>query len=240
MNHGAVAAVGAPELAGDGRSRDREVHKAGVVQRHVSSLNRPSRRLLDLNPHVRVPPASVLGADAPRARPCVEFAHTPPVQTPEPAPPFRPERRPRREQRPARAVPHAVGLDGRIAWVAGLVLTLSPFMDWYAATQPNGLTLSVTGWHTGALGKLVFFIGLATLILEALREAGIVLPASVPEQLVLAGLGGLAVIFVLIRLISVPDTYFAATGRGIGIYVALLAALALLAAGLLRSTEALP
>ena len=126
---------------------------------------------------------------------------------------------------------------GRIASIGGLVLTLSPFMDWYASTQPNGLTFSVTGWHTGALGKLVFFIGLGTLILEALREAGIELPASVPERLVLIGLGALGVIFVLIRLISVPDTYFPAAGRGIGIYVALLAALALLGAGLLRSAE---
>jgi hypothetical protein len=137
-------------------------------------------------------------------------------------------------------VPSFAGWDGRIAWVAALVLTLSPFMDWYAATSPNGLTLSVTGWHTGALGKLVFFVGLVTLILEALRETGIELPASVPERLALVGLGGLAVIFVLIRLLSVPDTYFAAAGRGIGIYVALLASLALLAAGLLRSAEELP
>jgi hypothetical protein len=136
-----------------------------------------------------------------------------------------------------RGVPHVAAWDGRIAWVAGLVLALSPFMGWYTATQPNGLTFSVTGWHTGTLGKLVFFIGLATLILEALREAGIELPASVPEQLVLIGLGALALIFVLIRLISVPDTYFPAAGRGIGIYVALLASLALLAAGLLRTAE---
>ncbi len=110
-------------------------------------------------------------------------------------------------------------------------------MDWYSATSPNGLTYSVTGWHTGALGKLVFFVGLVTLILEALRETGIELPAAVPEQLVLIALGALAVIFVLIRLISVPDIYFTTAGRGIGIYVALLAALGLLAAGLLRTAE---
>ena len=120
-----------------------------------------------------------------------------------------------------------------VAWIAGLVLTLSPFMDWYAATQPNGLTLSVTGWHTGALGKLVFFIGLVTLILEALREAGIELPASVPDQFVLIGLGSLASIFVLVRVASIPDTYFPAGGRGIGVLVALLAAFGLVAAGLL-------
>ncbi|HLX31383.1 MAG TPA: hypothetical protein VKR79_01315 [Gaiellaceae bacterium] len=138
-----------------------------------------------------------------------------------------------------RAAPSVGAWDERLAWIAGLVLTLSPFMDWYAGTLPNGITLSVTGWHTGALGKLVFFIGLATLILEALREAGIALPSSAPERLIFVAFGALAVIFVLIRLISIPDVYFASTARGIGIYVALLASLALLAAGLLRTADEL-
>jgi hypothetical protein len=120
-----------------------------------------------------------------------------------------------------------------LAWIAGLVLTLSPFMDWYTATLPNGLTFAVTGWHTGALGKLVFFIGLATLILEALREAGIELPPSVPEEFVLIGLGAIASSLILVRVVSIPDTYFSMTSRGIGIFVALLAAFGLVAAGLL-------
>ena len=114
---------------------------------------------------------------------------------------------------------------------------MSAFTDWYAGAQPDGLTLSVTGWHTGPLGKLVFFIGLATLILEALREAGIELPATVPERLVLIALGALATIFVLIRLLSVPDTYFSVTTRGVGVYISLAAAVALIAAGLLRSAD---
>jgi len=126
----------------------------------------------------------------------------------------------------------------RIAWVSGLVLAVSAFTGWYNGTQVDGLTFSVTGWHTGPLGKLVFFIGLAALILEALREAGIALPATVPERLVLVGLGALATIFVLIRLLSVPDIYFAATSRGIGLYISLVSALGLIAAGLLRSEEA--
>jgi len=150
---------------------------------------------------------------------------------------MRPQRRP---PRPERAVPLAGSWGARLAWVSGLVLALSAFTDWYAGTLPNGLTLSVTGWHSGALGKLVFFIGLATLILEASREAGIMLPAAVPDRLILIALGALAVIFVLIRLISVPDVYFASTARGIGLYIALLAALGLLGAGLLRTAEDLP
>jgi hypothetical protein len=173
-----------------------------------------------------------------RAR-CASFAHTARVQTPEPTRPFRtsPQERP---ARPERAAPIVGSWGTRVAWVSALVLTISVFTDWYAGTLPNGLTLAVTGWHTGSLGKLVFFIGLATIILEASREAGIVLPAAVPDRLLLIALGALAVIFVLIRLFSVPDTYFVSTGRGIGIYISLLAALGLLGSGLLRTAEELP
>ena len=107
-------------------------------------------------------------------------------------------------------------------------------MDWYASTMPNGLTYSVTGWHSGALGKLVFFIGLAALILEALREAGIELPPSIPEPFILIGLGSLASVFVLVRVAWIPNTFFAAGGRGIGIWIALFASFGLVAAGILR------
>ena len=68
-----------------------------------------------------------------------------------------------------------------LTWVSGLVLAISSFTGWYVGSG-EGPTTSVIGWHTGALGKLVFFAGLATLILEALREAGIELPATVPEE----------------------------------------------------------
>ena len=152
-----------------------------------------------------------------------------------PSPPL-PEQPP---SRPA-ARPVVPGYWGeRLAWISGLVLAISAFTDWYAGKQADGLTLSVTGWHTGALGKLVFFIGLATLILEALREAGIELPATVPESLVLVGFGSLATIFVLIRIISVPDTFFDTAGRGIGIFISLVSAVVLIVAGLLRAAEEL-
>jgi hypothetical protein len=146
----------------------------------------------------------------------------------------------RRQPRPERTTPVAESWGARLAWVSGLVLAVSAFTDWYAGSLPNGLTLSVTGWHSGVLGKLVFFVGLATLILEASREAGILLPAAVPDRLLLVALGALGVIFVLIRLISVPDVYFISTARGIGLYISLLAALGLLGAGLLRTAEDLP
>jgi hypothetical protein len=152
-------------------------------------------------------------------------------------PPPRTTPGPARRPSPRAVVPGYWG--ERLAWIAGLVLAISAFTDWYSGTQADGLTLSVTGWHTGALGKLVFFIGLATLILEALREAGVELPATVPESLVLIALGSLATIFVLIRLISIPDTFFGTAGRGIGLFISLAAAVLLIVAGLLRAAEEL-
>jgi hypothetical protein len=96
----------------------------------------------------------------------------------------------------------------------------------------------VTGWHTGALGKLVFLIGVAVLLLLALRRFGIVLPASLPESLVLIGLGVLAVVFVLYRLIWVPLA-IVPSGRGIGLWIALIAALGVIVAGVLETADEL-
>ena len=94
------------------------------------------------------------------------------------------------------------------------------------------------GWHTGALGKLVFLIGLAVIALAVLREAGIALPAAVPDSLVVIVLGSISTVFVLIRLISIPDRFFPYE-RGIGIWISLLASILVIVAGILRATDEL-
>src|SRR5688572_16408132 len=104
------------------------------------------------------------------------------------APEFPPERSPnpgrRRLLRPDLAARAGGGywlLGERLARWAGLVLTLSAFMSWYAGSD-DGPTIAVIGWHVGVLGKLVFAVGLAMLALWGLREAGFELPAAVPED----------------------------------------------------------
>src|SRR5712691_2932369 len=104
----------------------------------------------------------------------------------------------------------------RLTWLSGLILMLSTLMGWYVGSG-DGLTISVIGWHTGVLGKLVFFIGLAVLALVAIA------------------LGAIATVFVLIRLISIPERYLPADGRGIGIWISLIAALGVIVAGLLEA-----
>jgi len=126
----------------------------------------------------------------------------------------------------------------RLTWLSGLILLLSSLMGWYVGSG-DGLTIAVIGWHTGVLGKLVFFIGLAVLALVALRQAGIEPPATVPESLIVIALGALATVFVLIRIISIPEQFLPADGRGIGIWVSLIASFGVIAGGLLRAAEEL-
>lgn len=129
------------------------------------------------------------------------------------------------------------GLGERLGIVAGLVLAVSSFTGWYTG-EGEGVTISVLGWHTGTIGKLVLFVGLAVVAVLALREVGVRLPAALPESLITIVLGSLATIAVLIRVISIPDDFFFAT-RGVGLWIALVAALGVLAAGLLQASEEL-
>jgi hypothetical protein len=152
----------------------------------------------------------------------------------EPEQPARPSRPALPQLRPSGGIWSA---GGRIAWVAGLILMLSSFMSWYSGNSIEGPTLSVIGWHTGTIGKLVFFLGLALVVIAILREAGIELPPSIPESLVTIALGALGTILVLVRLISIPDTFAGTSGRSIGLWIALGSALVVIAAGLLRAGE---
>jgi hypothetical protein len=139
--------------------------------------------------------------------------------------------------RPSFAGLDAPSLGGRLVFGFGLLLTISAFTGWYATTG-EGRNLSVLGWHTGTIGKVVFFLGLATVLLVVLREVGVVMPASVPESLIAIAFGAIATILVLVRTISIPDTFFDAT-RGIGIWISLACAIGIIIGGLLEASEEL-
>ena len=129
------------------------------------------------------------------------------------------------------------GLGDGLALVAGVVLAVSSFTGWYTG-EGEGVTISVLGWNTGVLGKLVLFVGLAVVLVLILREVGVEPPAAVPQSLLTVALGALATIFVLVRVISVPDDFFFAN-RGVGIWISLAAAIAVIVAGLLQASEEL-
>lgn len=131
----------------------------------------------------------------------------------------------------------APSLGGRLIFLFGLLLTVSAFTGWYSR-DGVGATVSVLGWNTGTIGKIVFFLGLATVLIVVLREVGVAMPASVPESLVAIALGAVATILVLVRVISIPDTFFDSS-RGIGIWISLVCAVGIIVGGLLEASEEL-
>ena len=157
------------------------------------------------------------------------------MQTPEPFPPEPYDT----DDPPDRLAPDAAWLWGageRLTWLSGLVLALSTLMGWYVSDLD--ITTAVIGWHTGALAKIVLLLGLAIVALHLLHSAGIDLPATVPESLVVIVLGSISTILVLIRVISIPEDFQPAS-RGIGLWISLVAAIAVIVAGLLRASEEL-
>jgi len=128
-------------------------------------------------------------------------------------------------------------MGGRLTFLFGILLAMSALTGWYSG-EGNGTTVSVIGWHTGTIGKIVLFLGLAAVLVVVLREVGVGMPASVPESLVAIGIGSIATILVLVRLISIPDSFFFAS-RGVGIWLSLACAVGIILAGLLEASEEL-
>lgn len=108
-------------------------------------------------------------------------------------------------------------------------------MSWYGVENPIA-TVSVTGWNTGTLGKLVFFVGLAVMAFLFLHATGVELPPAIRSGMVVAGLGTLGTILVLVRVIDIPAR-FEGSGRSVGLWISLVAGLLIVVAGLVRAGE---
>ena len=135
--------------------------------------------------------------------------------------------------------PALVAAAGQATWVAGLTLALSSFMGWYSGSGAEGPTVSVLGWNTGTLGKFVFVLGIAIVLLAVRRGAGIELPRSLPESLIVIVLATTATILLLIRIVSIPDEFAGTADRAIGLWVGLASAAVAIVAGLVRAGEEL-
>ena len=65
-----------------------------------------------------------------------------------------------------------IGIGDRLGLLAGVVLAVSAFTGWYSG-EGEGVKASVMGWDTGYAGKVVFFLGIAVVVVIALRELGV-------------------------------------------------------------------
>lgn len=152
-----------------------------------------------------------------------------PPQSPYGAPPVQPPpRTPRRASRVPQLTPTQWTLLG-----GGALTVLGSFLPWTILTFAlNHQTIAITGWDT-SFGKVTALLGVAALILLALRLFGIKLPEALAdrERLILLGLGAeallLAVLYLLDGVQVLAAGAFASTGPGIGLYLSLIGSLAL-------------
>ncbi len=94
-----------------------------------------------------------------------------------------------------------------IAGVGGIVLLISLFFPWYGVSVDiAGFSASESGsgWEVlGSIDILLFLISVAAIALVPARAAG-ALPADIPAPVILLGLGALAVLLVIYRIIDIP------------------------------------
>jgi hypothetical protein len=91
----------------------------------------------------------------------------------------------------------------------------------------------------GFIDILLFLIAIAVIAVVAARATG-QLPAEVPAAVVLLGLGALAVLLVLYRIIDIPAEDVpdqVDLGRKVGVFVALIGAVAVAYGGWRTNTE---
>jgi hypothetical protein len=146
-----------------------------------------------------------------------------------------------------------------VAGIGGVVLFLSLFLDWFSITskaevlgQSRETSVGVSGWSgLSFIDILLLIIALVAIAIAVLRALNMMPSLPVTPGMILLGLGGLAVLLVLFRLIFVPDfgtgdiTEVSAagfkasvdTGRSFGIFIGLLAAVAVAVGGWLTWTE---
>jgi hypothetical protein len=133
-----------------------------------------------------------------------------------------------------------------IAAGSGLVLIISLFLEWYSVDIKGfgGNLPTVTGWKAlGFIDILLFLIGVIAIAIAVLRAMN-VMPPSLPASpgLIVLILGGVGLVLVLFRIISIPDEGAGNlpgvdVGRSFGVFLAFLAAAGVTLGGWLTWNE---
>lgn len=119
-----------------------------------------------------------------------------------------------------------------VAAVSGLVLLVSLFLPWYDDGEGSG---SQTGWEAFALLDLLLaVVALAALAIPLVTASQRVPAVSIAHQSLTTLVGILTLVWVLIRVLNLPDE---ATGREIGLAVGCLATLGVVAGGLIAMRD---
>jgi hypothetical protein len=142
-----------------------------------------------------------------------------------------------------------VRLGDLVAAISGVILFLSLFLHWYSVSvKVAGFSESkgFSGWTVlSFIDILLFIIAVVVVGIAVARMAGAIPRMAVSPGLLVLGLGVLATLLVLYRIIDIPgDTSSLDAGglnvdlsRSIGIFIALLASLGVAAGGWITWNE---
>ena len=129
-----------------------------------------------------------------------------------------------------------------VAGVSGAILLLSLFLTWYSRDE-GFVEFDYSGWAALSFIDVLLFLAAAVAVAVAVLRALGALPPRLPVSpgLAVLALGGLALLLVLFRLADVPDYVdlglAEGVSRGVGIFLALLAAAGVALGGWLTWNE---
>ncbi|MGH2727396.1 MAG: hypothetical protein ACRDKS_10555 [Actinomycetota bacterium] len=108
--------------------------------------------------------------------------------------------------------------------IVSLILAGSTFLPWYKGA--GSLDISVSAWQSGTWGPIIFFLGLGSFLLVALRRAGVALTLPFDEALVHEAFGWVSLAGGVIKSRWRPGEGVLEIDR-LGLFVGLAAAFAL-------------
>jgi hypothetical protein len=123
----------------------------------------------------------------------------------------------------------------RATWIAAgsaIILFISCFLTWYSISI-GVASASVDGTHEG-LGKLVLLLSLVALVVIGLELFASNVTLPLPSSLILIGIGGLSALLAIIKMLDKP---YSGLSIGFGLYLALIASIALAVGGYLKLQE---
>jgi hypothetical protein len=123
----------------------------------------------------------------------------------------------------------------RSVWISlggAIVLFLSVFFTWYSA-DVGPISVTASGTDVGGIVWLVFLAALVAIAAWVIDLWVPTVELPVPAWQIAAGAGVVAVILIIIKIIDKPDGW----GLSWGIFLALLAAIAVVAGAYMRNQE---
>jgi hypothetical protein len=137
----------------------------------------------------------------------------------------------------------------RSVWISlggAVVLMVSVFFSWYSVSVKNFGSTGVKGWDATDVAKLVFLLAVVAIAVWCIELFAPQVALPFPAWMIAGGAGGLAILLVLFRIVSKPggslNSSFAkalgvSVGTSFGIYLSLIAAIAVVVGAYLRMNE---